>query len=109
MRRTSVISLVCALAFIFGSASVTAQEAVSLDELLRKVEQGKVADTTFLESDAWRALRIMGEFIDGFDTLAEYERGQGQLLGHQTSKREQRTLKAFQKQAEPKQDVNESD
>ena len=29
-----------------------------------------VADTTFLESDAWRALRIMGEFIDGFDTLA---------------------------------------
>ena len=29
-----------------------------------------VADTTFLESDAWRALRIMGEFIDGFDALA---------------------------------------
>ncbi len=29
-----------------------------------------VADTTFLDSDAWRALRIMGEFIEGFDTLA---------------------------------------
>jgi len=29
-----------------------------------------VADTTFLESDAWRALRIMGEFVEGFDTLA---------------------------------------
>lgn len=28
------------------------------------------ADTTFLESDAWRALRIMGEFVEGFDTLA---------------------------------------
>jgi uncharacterized protein (TIGR00730 family) len=28
------------------------------------------ADTTFLESDAWRALRIMGEFVDGFDALA---------------------------------------
>ena len=28
------------------------------------------ADTTFLESDAWRALRIMGEFIEGFDALA---------------------------------------
>ncbi len=28
------------------------------------------ADTAFLESDAWRALRIMGEFIDGFDALA---------------------------------------
>ncbi|MFV2064420.1 MAG: TIGR00730 family Rossman fold protein [Chloroflexota bacterium] len=29
-----------------------------------------VADTSFLESDAWRALRIMGEFIEGFDALA---------------------------------------
>jgi uncharacterized protein (TIGR00730 family) len=28
------------------------------------------ADTTFLENDAWRALRIMGEFVEGFDTLA---------------------------------------
>ncbi len=24
-------------------------------------------DASFLETDAWRALRIMGEFIDGFD------------------------------------------
>ena len=32
--------------------------------------QRPVADTSFLESDAWRALRIMGEFIDGFDGLA---------------------------------------
>ncbi len=29
------------------------------------------ADTTFLDSDAWRALRIMGEFVEGFDSLAE--------------------------------------
>ncbi len=28
------------------------------------------ADTTFLETDAWRALRIQGEFVEGFDTLA---------------------------------------
>ena len=28
------------------------------------------ADTTFLDSDAWRSLRIMGEFVEGFDTLA---------------------------------------
>jgi uncharacterized protein (TIGR00730 family) len=28
------------------------------------------ADATFLDSDAWRALRIMGEFVEGFDTLA---------------------------------------
>ena len=29
------------------------------------------ADTSFLESDAWRALRIMGEFVEGFDSLAD--------------------------------------
>ncbi|MGZ3631622.1 MAG: LOG family protein [Candidatus Limnocylindrales bacterium] len=28
------------------------------------------ADTTFLESDAWRALRIEGELIEGFDAMA---------------------------------------
>ena len=28
------------------------------------------ADVSFLDSDAWRALRIMGEFIEAFDTLA---------------------------------------
>src|SRR5687768_14939497 len=28
------------------------------------------ADTTFLDTDAWRALRSMGEFVDGFDALA---------------------------------------
>jgi hypothetical protein len=28
------------------------------------------ADASFLETDAWRSLRIMGEFIDGFDALA---------------------------------------
>jgi uncharacterized protein (TIGR00730 family) len=32
---------------------------------------GPFADTSFLDSDAWRALRIMGEFVEGFDTLAE--------------------------------------
>jgi uncharacterized protein (TIGR00730 family) len=29
------------------------------------------ADTSFLETDAWRALRIMGEFVEGFDGLAD--------------------------------------
>jgi uncharacterized protein (TIGR00730 family) len=28
------------------------------------------ADASFLETDAWRALRITGEFVDGFDALA---------------------------------------
>ncbi len=32
--------------------------------------QRPYADTSFLETDAWRALRIMGEFVDGFDALA---------------------------------------
>jgi uncharacterized protein (TIGR00730 family) len=30
-----------------------------------------VADTSFLDTDAWRALRIMGEFVEGFDAFAE--------------------------------------
>jgi hypothetical protein len=34
------------------------------------LERRPYADTAFLETDAWRALRIMGEFIDGFDALA---------------------------------------
>jgi len=29
------------------------------------------ADTSFLETDAWRSLRIMGEFVEGFDALAD--------------------------------------
>ncbi|HWH24200.1 MAG TPA: TIGR00730 family Rossman fold protein [Candidatus Limnocylindria bacterium] len=28
------------------------------------------ADTAFLDTDAWRALRIMGEFVEGFDSFA---------------------------------------
>jgi uncharacterized protein (TIGR00730 family) len=32
--------------------------------------QRPFADPSFLDSDAWRALRIMGEFMDGFDALA---------------------------------------
>jgi len=38
----------------------------------RKLLGGRpYADTAFLDSDAWRALRIMGEFVEGFDSLAE--------------------------------------
>ncbi len=37
----------------------------------RKLLQAKpYADVAFLDNDAWRALRIMGEFVDGFDALA---------------------------------------
>ena len=34
------------------------------------LQSGPYADTSFLESDAWRALRITAEFIEGFDSLA---------------------------------------
>ena len=37
----------------------------------RKFLQAKpYADTSFLDTDAWRALRIVGEFVEGFDALA---------------------------------------
>jgi len=36
--------------------------------------QRPYADASFLETDAWRALRIMGEFVDGFDALARLGR-----------------------------------
>jgi uncharacterized protein (TIGR00730 family) len=36
-------------------------------KLLRSAPHG---DISFLDSDAWRALRIVGEFVEGFDTLA---------------------------------------
>ena len=32
------------------------------------------ADTAFLDSDAWRALRIVAEFVEGFDSLARLGR-----------------------------------
>ena len=37
----------------------------------RLLRPGPYADTSFLDSDAWRALRIMGEFVEGFDSLAQ--------------------------------------
>ncbi len=36
----------------------------------RLLRAGPYADTSFLDSDAWRALRIEGEFVEGFDSLA---------------------------------------
>src|SRR5437763_13377539 len=39
------------------------------DEQLLKKPEPSPAD--FTRSDTWRVLRIMGEFVNGFDTLAE--------------------------------------
>jgi uncharacterized protein (TIGR00730 family) len=35
------------------------------------LEGPKPAQTIFTQTDPWRVLRIMGEFVEGFDTLAE--------------------------------------
>ena len=35
----------------------------------RLLQEGR-EPAEFLETDAWRALRILGEFVDGFDALA---------------------------------------
>ncbi|MBA2275382.1 MAG: TIGR00730 family Rossman fold protein [Chloroflexi bacterium] len=36
----------------------------------RFLQGAPYADASFMETDAWRALRIMGEFVEGFDALA---------------------------------------
>ncbi len=36
----------------------------------RFLQGAPYADASFMETDAWRALRIMGEFVEGFDVLA---------------------------------------
>lgn len=41
------------------------------DEELLKTPTEQPSSTLFTHSDPWRVLRIMGEFVDGFDTLAE--------------------------------------
>ena len=40
-----------------------------------KLLQQPAVETDFTRSDPWRVMRITGEFIEGFDTLASVERG----------------------------------
>ncbi len=43
------------------------------DEHLRQADEGllqRQEDPSFVHTDPWRVLRIMGEFVDGFDVLA---------------------------------------
>jgi uncharacterized protein (TIGR00730 family) len=59
--------------------------AVKIDEDIRNAElavtedskllQTPSAGTHFTRTDPWRVMRIMGEFIEGFDTLASVQRG----------------------------------
>jgi len=45
------------------------------DEKLLATPTAGVGPADFTRTDPWRVLRIMGEFIEGFDTLASVERG----------------------------------
>ncbi|MDX6562353.1 MAG: hypothetical protein QOD65_2167 [Gaiellales bacterium] len=43
------------------------------DERLKQADEGllqRQEDPSFVHTDTWRVLRIMGEFVDGFDVLA---------------------------------------
>jgi uncharacterized protein (TIGR00730 family) len=56
-----------------------------IDESIRSMHRGATEDEKLLESrsdptdftrtDPWRVMRIMGEFIEGFDTLASVQKG----------------------------------
>jgi uncharacterized protein (TIGR00730 family) len=39
------------------------------------LQQPSAPETDFTRTDPWRVLRIMGEFIEGFDTLSSIEKG----------------------------------
>lgn len=41
------------------------------DELLLESQQHEPDPAAFVHTDPWRVLRIMGEFVQGFDTMAE--------------------------------------
>ncbi len=45
------------------------------DERLFSVPQLRERRRDFVTSDPWRVLRIMGEFVEGFDTLADVQSG----------------------------------
>jgi uncharacterized protein (TIGR00730 family) len=47
--------------------------AVTEDEKLLQLPRVRAAE--FTHTDPWRLMRIMGEFIEGFDTLASVDRG----------------------------------
>ncbi|HUG48061.1 MAG TPA: TIGR00730 family Rossman fold protein [Candidatus Limnocylindria bacterium] len=53
-----------------GTGANRRQAGAQPTEDRKLLRSAPVADTAFLDTDAWRALRIMGEFVDGFDALA---------------------------------------
>ncbi|HEU4407835.1 MAG TPA: TIGR00730 family Rossman fold protein [Polyangiaceae bacterium] len=56
-----------------GKAGGEAEGSLTEDEKL--LQAPPPSPEAFRHSDSWRALRILGEFVEGFDTLARVERG----------------------------------
>jgi hypothetical protein len=57
------------------SVDTSIRDAVVLTEDAKLLAQPGVRQDDFTQTDPWRVLRIMGEFIEGFDVLAKVEKG----------------------------------
>jgi uncharacterized protein (TIGR00730 family) len=55
--------------------SIRDHPAVTEDEKLLALPDGRGPAADFTRTDPWRVMRIMGEFIEGFDTLSSVRRG----------------------------------
>jgi uncharacterized protein (TIGR00730 family) len=51
------------------------RDAVVLTEDAKLLQQGDRRQADFTQTDPWRVLRIMGEFIEGFDILSKVDKG----------------------------------
>ena len=57
------------------SVDTSIRDAVVLTEDAKLLAQPGARQEDFTQTDPWRVLRIMGEFIEGFDVLASVEKG----------------------------------
>jgi hypothetical protein len=57
------------------SVDTSIRDAVVLTEDAKLLQQPDKRQADFTQTDPWRVLRIMGEFIEGFDVLATVEKG----------------------------------
>ncbi|HEX9562709.1 MAG TPA: TIGR00730 family Rossman fold protein [Gemmatimonadaceae bacterium] len=51
------------------------RDPIGLTEDAKLLQQPGIRRDDFTQTDTWRVLRIMGEFIEGFDVLANVEKG----------------------------------